>query len=789
MIIRATIILLISVLNVAFACSQHAMSGFIQERKQENPNAHSFFTDKSDWREIIEKREMNSATWKHVDGRIMIEQCLRPLYFQRNGQLERIDHTLQFNKGSWEACLQKFPLSIEQNGRIHTAHATKYEVIHGGKVAINGSDANVLFEEIDNTHLIARNILPSVDKEMTAFENSVKYQYVLNAVQTVSAEYFEISETIVIPAGATIKTDVAHGHSKGDLWMGNFLVELNGEVISTIHPTLCFDQNKKHILAGCILQKTKTINEWQLITRIENAWLTDPTTAYPVIIDPLIVGPTAAWGNEFMPSCHIPNYNVDSMLVTVPGQITVTGLFVTASFFADPLANAIMDNGAMYFSTPCSQTGLFEAQPPADQLPGTAYLLSFDMREPLMCCYPPSCSQTSFYLRMHLGRYTPAGDCNANAVYYTPSSPWPFTAYIEGHTVEIHQDGWSIPLAAICSNNCNVIGKARMRYGVPPYTMTHPWMTGTVVIEQPTPCDVAGKLANLPLNIPGCPVYCPSFNSIPVPPCVITDVCGNVAPDVPASVVNIKPAPDVIIPPSEICSDLEYNFNLSSCQTGSSYIWAGNNTNGTGSIPVMISNPSTDTMQVSYFGQATFNGCSSLNTEFFFHVLPPPSTDFEIHPSPAFLNVGAGFEGSAVSSSGTVTSWTWSFDGNSGASGITTVYAFNSLGTHEACLHIVTENGCPATVCREVEVITEQLVVPNIFTPNGDGLNENLEFKNLEYFQGNTLEVYNRWGNLVFTKSNYNNNWNGGDLSEGTYYYILNVLNLRSYSGYVQLSR
>ena len=120
---------------------------------------------------------------------------------------------------------------------------------------------------------------------------------------------------------------------------------------------------------------------------------------------------------------------------------------------------------------------------------------------------------------------------------------------------------------------------------------------------------------------------------------------------------------------------------------------------------------------------------------------------------------------------------------------MTTVYAFSSIGTHEACLHITTVDGCPATICKAIEVVTEQLVIPNIFTPNGDGLNENLEFKNLEYFQGNSLEVYNRWGNIVYSKTNYNNNWNGADLSEGTYYYVLNVALLGAFSGYVQLSR
>lgn len=81
----------------------------------------------------------------------------------------------------------------------------------------------------------------------------------------------------------------------------------------------------------------------------------------------------------------------------------------------------VMD-GQMFFSTTCDTTNIFTAQAPFDTLPGTAYLLNFDFRDPLMCCFEPSCSETSFYFRMHLGRTYPQGDCNQTFVYYTPFS-------------------------------------------------------------------------------------------------------------------------------------------------------------------------------------------------------------------------------------------------------------------------------------------------------------------------------------------------------------------------------
>lgn len=70
----------------------------------------------------------------------------------------------------------------------------------------------------------------------------------------------------------------------------------------------------------------------------------------------------------------------------------------------------------------------------------------------------------------------------------------------------------------------------------------------------------------------------------------------------------------------------------------------------------------------------------------------------------------------------------------------------------------------------------EVLVKPtNVFTPNGDGINDVLRFDLLELFDGNKLQVFNRWGKLVFEDDNYQNDWDGGDLKDGTYFYVLDI--------------
>ena len=78
------------------------------------------------------------------------------------------------------------------------------------------------------------------------------------------------------------------------------------------------------------------------------------------------------------------------------------------------------------------------------------------------------------------------------------------------------------------------------------------------------------------------------------------------------------------------------------------------------------------------------------------------------------------------------------------------------------------------------------LTVYNEFSPNGDGVNDFFKIDCIASFPNNKLEVYNRWGNIVYEKRGYNNDWDGitngrvavqkGDLLPvGTYYYILDL--------------
>ncbi|HLG34478.1 MAG TPA: gliding motility-associated C-terminal domain-containing protein [Bacteroidia bacterium] len=65
----------------------------------------------------------------------------------------------------------------------------------------------------------------------------------------------------------------------------------------------------------------------------------------------------------------------------------------------------------------------------------------------------------------------------------------------------------------------------------------------------------------------------------------------------------------------------------------------------------------------------------------------------------------------------------------------------------------------------------QPIEVYNIFTPNGDTKNEVFYVKNLP--ANSSLQIFNRWGSKVYESSNYQNNWDGGKVPDGTYFYLL----------------
>jgi gliding motility-associated-like protein len=108
-------------------------------------------------------------------------------------------------------------------------------------------------------------------------------------------------------------------------------------------------------------------------------------------------------------------------------------------------------------------------------------------------------------------------------------------------------------------------------------------------------------------------------------------------------------------------------------------------------------------------------------------------------------------------------------------------------------LTVTTGDGCVDTDDVFVKLLKAPLV-PNTFSPNGDGIHDKWEIKYLESYPGCTVQIYNRYGQLIFETKGYNKPWDGTykgkEAPAGTYYYIIDPKNGRKQiTGFVDIIR
>lgn len=134
----------------------------------------------------------------------------------------------------------------------------------------------------------------------------------------------------------------------------------------------------------------------------------------------------------------------------------------------------------------------------------------------------------------------------------------------------------------------------------------------------------------------------------------------------------------------------------------------------------------------------------------------------------------------------------WDFgDGNSVANELSTSHTYTSWGDYVVTLSLTSGEGCADSVSHVV-VIEDDLIFPNVITPNGDGtndvwaignLNTNIDADDPDKYRTNDLRISDRWGKVVFHAKNYDtysrdgqifagtNPFDGNGLPDGVYYY------------------
>ena len=120
---------------------------------------------------------------------------------------------------------------------------------------------------------------------------------------------------------------------------------------------------------------------------------------------------------------------------------------------------------------------------------------------------------------------------------------------------------------------------------------------------------------------------------------------------------------------------------------------------------------------------------------------------------------------------------------------------FNAIDTgyFTYTLHVKSQAGCTATDDINIIVLNPP-IIPNVFSPNGDGIHDTWDLRFLNKYPGATVKVFNRYGQLIYNVIGYAIQWdgkvNGADLPIGTYFYIISPKNgLKDLVGSVTIIR
>ncbi len=232
--------------------------------------------------------------------------------------------------------------------------------------------------------------------------------------------------------------------------------------------------------------------------------------------------------------------------------------------------------------------------------------------------------------------------------------------------------------------------------------------------------------------------------------------------------VNVLPlpTPNFIYDKIEGCKPLCVKLNSNSQPPSINTIWDfGYNLYANGdSVNYCFNKPGVYPVKVSLIDS---NGCkNTVQAPFSINVFPRPEPAIYFNPNaPTLLKNEVQFE--ATYNNGPITYWHWDFGDimtNSDTSNIQNpIYTYTYVANYPVMLIATNIYGCTDTVYRLISVNEEfTMYIPDVFTPNGDGLNDLFIVKGAGFVEeGFEMRIYDRWGELIYKTNDVMKGWDG----------------------------
>jgi gliding motility-associated-like protein len=274
------------------------------------------------------------------------------------------------------------------------------------------------------------------------------------------------------------------------------------------------------------------------------------------------------------------------------------------------------------------------------------------------------------------------------------------------------------------------------------------------------------------------------------------DAVNSFSPEPFTLAYKIPPAPQQF-GESVICADVQTTYSVIP-NTNATYEFIVDSTEGTivsttaTSATVIWNDVPFGTINVieTIDNQNGYVACPSLVGSFLVDILSLPDAIFGTtyeYPNPnpngdyGYTNPDAVFINDLISfhdSSTNTVSWFWDFNDGGSSVNQNPYHTYSDLGTYNVMMVATSPDGCLDTAYKAIDVI-EGLIVPNVFTPNGDGYNDVFKIRNSAVSEF-TFRVFNRWGTQIYETTAPEIAWDGKTTAgsaapAGTYFYTLDA--------------
>ncbi|HTO14229.1 MAG TPA: PKD domain-containing protein [Edaphocola sp.] len=228
------------------------------------------------------------------------------------------------------------------------------------------------------------------------------------------------------------------------------------------------------------------------------------------------------------------------------------------------------------------------------------------------------------------------------------------------------------------------------------------------------------------------------------------------------------------LPPLSACDQTEFSFT-NNAVNATSFLWNfGDGGSSTDPNPThTYTAPGVYTLTLTVTNPASCNKTDMLTTTV--TVNPIPTAAFYFTPVVAETNTPFTFFNQSIGAN----SYLWEFGDGATSTETNPIHEYRRSGRFNVCLTVKNQYGCSSRVCKDIDAIIQPLAdVPTGFSPNGDGNNDVLYVRGYG-IETMRLNIFNRWGELVFETTNQDIGWdgtyNGKPQEMESYAYVLDV--------------